>query len=92
VEAQPPPDPRSLVALLGRTRAAVLLTIADRPSLNTTELAAALGTSQASASQHATVLREAGLVTTRRHNGSALHTLSTCGTVLLARPRERRSA
>lgn len=89
VGEQPPPDPRSLVALLGRTRAAVLLTIADRPCLNTTELASALGTSPASASQHATVLREAGLVSTRRHHGSALHTLSSRGTVLLARPHER---
>lgn len=81
-----PPSQGSLVALLGRTRATVLLTIAERPHVNTTELAAALGTSPASASQHATVLREAGLVTTRRHRGSALHILSTRGTVLLARP------
>lgn len=85
-----PPHPRSLVALLGRTRAAVLLTIAERPNLNTTELAGTLGTSPASASQHATVLREAGLVITHRHNGSALHLLSPRGTALLGRPyRER---
>jgi DNA-binding transcriptional ArsR family regulator len=77
---------RSLVALLGRTRAAVLLTIAERPHVNTTELAAALGTSPASASQHTTVLREAGLVITRRHNGSARHTLSDRGADLLAMP------
>ncbi len=77
---------RSLVALLGRTRAAVLRTIAERPGLNTTELATALGTSPASASQHATVLREAGLVITRRHNGSAWHTLSDRGADLLELP------
>jgi MarR family protein len=81
-----PPRPQALVALLGRTRAAVLLTIAERPHLNTTELARALGTSPASASQHATVLREAGLVVTHRHNGAALHTLSPRGRDLLARP------
>jgi DNA-binding transcriptional ArsR family regulator len=92
VDGHPPPSQGSLVALLGRTRATVLLTIAERPHLNTTELAAALGTSPASASQHATVLREAGLVITRRHRGSALHILSARGTVLLARPHERRSA
>jgi DNA-binding transcriptional ArsR family regulator len=92
VDGQQPPEPGSLVALLGRTRAAVLLTIAERPDLNTTELATALGTSPASASQHATVLREAGLVLTRRHNGSARHALSARGTVLLARPHEARSA
>jgi DNA-binding transcriptional ArsR family regulator len=83
---QSAPRPQSLVALLGRTRAAVLHTIAERPHLNTTELAGAVGTSPASASQHATVLREAGLLVTRRHNGSALHTLSSRGTSLLARP------
>jgi DNA-binding transcriptional ArsR family regulator len=87
-----PPHPRSLVALLGRTRAAVLLTIAERPNLNTSELASTLGTSPASASQHATVLREAGLVITHRHNGYAKHVLSTRGTALLARPNWEQSA
>jgi DNA-binding transcriptional ArsR family regulator len=90
--SQSPPRPQSLVALLGRTRAAVLLTIADRPNLTTTQLAGTLGTSPASASQHATVLREAGLVVTHRHNGAALHALSARGTDLLARPHRERSA
>jgi DNA-binding transcriptional ArsR family regulator len=76
-------DARALIALLGRTRAAVLRTIADRPYLNTTELARAAGTSLAGASQHATVLREAGLVITQRRNGSAVHTLSSRGASLL---------
>jgi DNA-binding transcriptional ArsR family regulator len=82
------PRRQSLVALLGRTRAAVLLTIAERPHLNTTQLATTLGTSPASASQHATVLREAGLVITHRHNGSAIHTLSPRGTTILALPHQ----
>ncbi len=77
------PRPRSLGALLGRTRAAVLLAIAERPHLNTTELARRLGTSLASASQHVTVLREAGLTITNRHNGSAMHRLSDLGEDLL---------
>jgi DNA-binding transcriptional ArsR family regulator len=77
------PRPGSLVALLGRTRAAVLRTIADSPSLNTSELARMTGISVAGASQHTTVLREAGLVVTRRHQGSALHKLSTRGATLL---------
>ncbi|GAB1512609.1 winged helix-turn-helix domain-containing protein [Actinophytocola sp. KF-1] len=85
-DAGQPRRSRSLVALLGRTRAAVLLTIAERPHVNTTELAAALGTSPASASQHATVLRDAGLVITRRHHGSARHTLSDRGALLLEVP------
>jgi len=89
-DPQPKSRPQSLGALLGRTRAAVLLTIAERPHLNTTQLARILGTSPASASQHATVLREAGLVNTHRHNGSAIHTLSSRGTTLLAEPHRLR--
>jgi DNA-binding transcriptional ArsR family regulator len=78
-------DVRSLAALLGKTRAAVLRTIADKPYLNTTELAREAGTSVAGASQHASVLRAAGLVITHRRNGSAVHTLSARGVVLLGR-------
>lgn len=74
---------RSLTALLGHTRTAVLRAIADRSRLNTTDLARTIGISLAGASQHATVLRNAGLVTTIRHRGSALHQLSPRGTALL---------
>jgi DNA-binding transcriptional ArsR family regulator len=81
-----PPHPRPLVALLGRTRAAVLLAIAERPDLNTTELATTLGISPPNASQHTTVLREAGLTTTHRDNGCAKHRLSAVGRDLLAGP------
>jgi DNA-binding transcriptional ArsR family regulator len=77
------PRPSSLVALLGRTRATVLRTIADTPCLNTSELARMTGISLAGASQHATVLREAGLVVTHRHQGSAMHRLSPRGATLL---------
>jgi DNA-binding transcriptional ArsR family regulator len=78
-------DAQSLAALLGRTRAAVLQAIADRPFLSTTELALQVGTSVAGASQHASVLREAGLVITQRRNSSASHTVSTIGAALLDR-------
>lgn len=74
---------RSLTALLGRTRAVVLRTIADRPQVNTTDLANALGISLAGASQHATVLRNAGLVQTARTNGAAVHRISREGATLL---------
>jgi DNA-binding transcriptional ArsR family regulator len=74
---------RSLTALLGHTRTAVLRAIADRTRLNTTDLARTTGISLAGASQHATVLRNAGLVTTVRHRGSALHQVSARGTALL---------
>jgi DNA-binding transcriptional ArsR family regulator len=87
-----PPHPRSLIALLGRTRATVLLTIAERPDLNTTELSTALGTSPATASRHTTVLLDAGLVTTHRHNGTARHRLSPVGRDLLTRPHQNECA
>jgi hypothetical protein len=61
---------RSLAALLGRTRAAVLRAAALGGT--TTELAGRVGVSIASASQHTSVLRDAGLLTTHRM-GSAVH-------------------
>lgn len=81
--ADPDARTRSLTALLGHTRTAVLRAIADRTRLNTTDLARTIGISLAGASQHATVLRNAGLVTTVRHRGSALHQVSARGTALL---------
>lgn len=75
--------PDSLAALLGHTRAVVLWTIARHPGCTTTELARRAGISPASASQHATVLRTAGLTTTTRHHNAALHAASPLGTGLL---------
>jgi hypothetical protein len=74
---------RSLTALLGSTRAAVLRAITERSRLSTTDLARAIGISPAGASQHATVLRNAGLVTTVRYRGAALHQVSARGSALL---------
>ncbi|MET9231200.1 ArsR family transcriptional regulator [Lentzea sp. NPDC003310] len=73
---------RSLEALLGRTRAAALEVIAG--GCTTTELARRLGISAASASAHASVLRDAGLAVARRHRNSVLHTASALGVALLA--------
>ncbi|MGW6318941.1 winged helix-turn-helix domain-containing protein [Streptomyces sp. NPDC055099] len=75
--------PDSLTALLGHTRAVVLWTIARHPGCTTTELARRAGISPASASQHATVLRTAGLSHTTRHHNTALHTTTSAGTDLL---------
>ncbi|MFG2332832.1 ArsR/SmtB family transcription factor [Streptomyces sp. NPDC048604] len=75
--------PDSLTALLGHTRAVVLWTIAHHPGCNTTELARHAGISPASASQHATVLRTAGLTTNTRHHNTALHATTPLGTSLL---------
>jgi hypothetical protein len=70
-----------LAALLGRTRAKALRAITA--GCTTTELARALGVAPATASEHATVLRNARLISTRRHHNAALHTLTPLGAALL---------
>jgi DNA-binding transcriptional ArsR family regulator len=75
------PDQRALAGLLGTTRAAALRVIAD--GCTTSELARQLGISPGGASQHATVLREAGLVISRRHRNTVRHTLTGLGVDLL---------
>ncbi|WP_406395460.1 ArsR/SmtB family transcription factor [Streptomyces sp. NBC_00887] len=67
--------------LVGHTRSAVLRAIGN--GCTTSELARRTGVSLASASQHACVLREAGLVLTLRHGSSVLHTLTPLGDSLL---------
>jgi DNA-binding transcriptional ArsR family regulator len=66
-----------LAAVLGTTRARVLRALADEHT--TSGLARALGISLASASNHAAVLRDAGLVTSRRQGQSVRHTLTSLG-------------
>jgi DNA-binding transcriptional ArsR family regulator len=73
---------RALAHLLGATRARVLHTIGD--GRTTTELARGAAISCAAASEHASVLREAGLITTRRTGASVLHTLTPLGQALIA--------
>ncbi|MEU3653010.1 helix-turn-helix domain-containing protein [Streptomyces sp. NPDC032161] len=67
--------------LLGNTRSTVLRAIGN--GCTTSELALRAGISLASASQHACVLREAGLIHTLRHGSSVLHTLTPLGGSLL---------
>lgn len=76
----------AISALLGHTRAVVLTTIADHPGCTTTELAARARISTASASEHATVLRRARLITTARQRNTALHSPTDLGIALLDRP------
>jgi DNA-binding transcriptional ArsR family regulator len=71
----------ALAALVGRNRAAVLQSIAD--GCTTTELARRVGISLAAASQHASVLRRAGLIATRRQGSAVLHVLTPLGAELL---------
>lgn len=72
---------QSLAALVGRTRSSALESIGD--GCGTTELARRIGTSPAAASQHASVLRRSGLITTLRSGGTVLHSLTPLGRSLL---------
>jgi len=71
----------ALTALLGGTRAAALEILCT--PCTTTELARRLRVSPATASHHAGVLRQAGLIATRRHGGAVLHTIIPLGKALL---------
>ncbi|GAA3679647.1 hypothetical protein GCM10022224_049850 [Nonomuraea antimicrobica] len=81
-----PPAHHRLAALLGPTRAAVLEAVAE--GRGTGQIARHLGISPAGASQHATVLREAGLIATTRHRNAVRHTLTPLGALLLNGGRE----
>uniref|UniRef100_A0AAU3GUT3 ArsR family transcriptional regulator n=1 Tax=Streptomyces sp. NBC_01401 TaxID=2903854 RepID=A0AAU3GUT3_9ACTN len=70
-----------LGTLLGRTRATVLRAAAN--GATTGELARVAGVSSSSASQHATTLRDNGLIISSRHASSVLHTLTPLGAALL---------
>lgn len=80
-EAPTAPSPR-LAPLLGHTRAAVLQAL--QMPCTTSELAHCTGISVSSASEHATVLRRAGLVASTRQRHHMRHTLTQLGSQLLA--------
>jgi DNA-binding transcriptional ArsR family regulator len=75
--------PQALSLLLGRTRADVLLALDQEGS--TTELADRVGVSLPSISQHATVLREAGLISSRRVGPRVVHCRTALGERLVGR-------
>jgi DNA-binding transcriptional ArsR family regulator len=79
-------SPGAVGALLGTTRSAVLTVIAEYPGCSTKELASLAGVAPASASEHATVLRNAGLIRTSRHRNTALHSVTNLGLALLNSP------
>jgi DNA-binding transcriptional ArsR family regulator len=72
---------RQLTALLGRTRAAVLRVLGT--GATTSEIANRLAISPASASEHATVLRNAGLIASGRERNTVIHALTPLGQTLL---------
>lgn len=78
----PPGRPdRALANLLGTTRARIMAAISE--GRTTTELARSVAISPAAASEHATVLRDAGLVSTHRIGPAVLHTLTPLGLALV---------
>jgi DNA-binding transcriptional ArsR family regulator len=74
--------PGALAALIGSTRAAVLDAIAAQPR-TTTELARRVGTGLSTASEHATILRQAGLVTSHRERNRVVHHATALGLAIL---------
>jgi DNA-binding transcriptional ArsR family regulator len=73
-----PAEEGALAALLGRSRATILLSLAVAHS--TTGLAVKLGQSPPAVSQHLTVLRRSGLVVSWRSGRSVLYRRTTLGT------------
>jgi DNA-binding transcriptional ArsR family regulator len=82
------PADNPLVALLGFTRANVLSVLTS--PRNTSDIAREVGISKPSASEHATVLRNAGLITTLRDGKAVLHTCTPTGLDLLSQRWARR--
>ncbi|MER7702107.1 helix-turn-helix domain-containing protein [Kitasatospora sp. NPDC097605] len=78
---------QSLGALVGQTRAAALRAL--RASCTTSQLADRLGISVAGASQHTAVLRQTGLITTRRVRNTVFHSVTPLGVALLDGRTER---
>ncbi|MFD6436752.1 DUF5937 family protein [Streptomyces venezuelae] len=79
----PATSPTSLTRLLGPTRAALLHETATLTCATTSELACATGVSVPSASQQLAVLREGGLIASRRAGKRVLHTATPLGRRLL---------
>ncbi|MCT4354353.1 winged helix-turn-helix domain-containing protein [Streptomyces sp. Je 1-79] len=78
--------PEALARLLGRARADVLCAL-DEPA-GTTALAHRLGLAPSSVSAHLSVLREAGLLTSRRYGHQVLYERTPIGIALTGSARE----
>jgi DNA-binding transcriptional ArsR family regulator len=72
---------KGLAALIGTTRAAVLAAAAE--ARTTSDIARRVGISPGSASEQAAVLREAGLITSRRDGNRMIHQVTQLGLALL---------
>jgi len=76
-------DTRALSALVGNTRAGIIRSLMER--CTTSELGRRMGISTAAASQHTSVLRDAGLIITDRWRNTAQHSLTSLGIAMLTR-------
>ena len=90
-------EPVVLAALIGATRAAVLMSIGAHAAAEcNTTLAQELGISMASVSEHTAILRSAGLIASHRDKNRILHRLTALGrsilTATIARPANYRHA
>ncbi|MFE2296169.1 DUF5937 family protein [Streptomyces sp. NPDC059452] len=81
--SKPADSTGSLARMLGPTRAALLYEAAVLTCPTTSELADATGVSLPSASQQLAVLRDGGLIASRRDGKRALHTVTPLGRRLL---------
>jgi DNA-binding transcriptional ArsR family regulator len=77
--AQARAHPRHLTALLGRSRAAILEALADHNEHTVGEIASRVGIALPTASEHAAVLQEAGLLIRRRHGRHVAYSITTLG-------------
>jgi len=77
-----PVDEDALGALLGRSRAAILLAVAM--PMSTTDLARALGQSNPAVNEHLSVLRRSGLVTSWRSGRRVLYQRTPLATSIVA--------
>jgi DNA-binding transcriptional ArsR family regulator len=74
-------NPAAVAAVLGETRAALLMALADPAS--STELGVRFGVSASAVNQHLRVLRDAGLLVSTRYGRSVLYLRSELGSALL---------
>ncbi|MGH2381565.1 MAG: DUF5937 family protein [Candidatus Limnocylindria bacterium] len=81
-ESRAPESPEALAALLGRTRARLLIALAEPNS--TTALAKRLAVTPGAISQHLSILRSSGLATRTRVAGSVLYCRTATGDALVA--------
>ncbi|MET8158590.1 DUF5937 family protein [Sphaerisporangium sp. NPDC005289] len=79
-EAGPPPAPGALAALIGRTRAQLLLSLRDPAS--TTAIARRMSITPGAVSQHLSVLSASGLVVRRRLGREVLYRRTPTGDAL----------